>query len=129
MKPHQLQEFEKILNEAKELAKRKSSDYSDDVPVDNISVLGLEGVFCRMTDKWARLYSLIWIKKNPQVKSEKTEDTLIDLLVYCVIALIVMRNKWDTSLSVGVTHCVDEKCPLCSGYTCHATDCPRYGEG
>lgn len=94
MKPYQLREFEKILNEAKDLAKRKSSDYSDDVPVDNIGILGLDGVFCRITDKWARLYSLMWLKKAPQVLSEKLEDTLLDLLVYCVIALIVLRKKW-----------------------------------
>lgn len=76
----------------------KNSDYAaDGDPLSNLkrsSVLGVEpwrGCLVRMSDKWSRLEQLAG-GKQPQVKDEALEDTLIDLANYCLLC-IVLREE------------------------------------
>ena len=52
--------------------------------------LGLKGIFCQINSKYFRLKSLIWLNKKPQV-NESTEDTLVDMINYCTLALILIK--------------------------------------
>ena len=96
MKHEQAKHFCDITDELYELCDKKSKDYSDDMEkgTDNISVLGLRGIYVRMTDKMARLHKFIWLGKDNVVENDGLEDALKDLANYCIIALMVKRNLW-----------------------------------
>lgn len=88
---HMHQEMDKMI----ELFIRKNNDYSgENHAADNISLLGLEGVFVRMFDKIMRLKTLVWDKRQQKVTDESIEDTLRDTAVYALIALTVLHGKW-----------------------------------
>jgi len=84
-----LDEFDKIIKEMRDTFVKKNHDYGDD----NILRFGSKGVFIRQWDKMCRLEQLIWNEKDPKV-TESVEDTLKDLANYCIISLIVLKNKW-----------------------------------
>jgi len=98
MTPGQSEKVDAILEEIYTLMDRKSKDYSDEMIMqdkeDNVSKLGIAGVYVRMTDKMARLYKMIWLNKEAEIKEEGTEDALKDLAVYCIIGLMLMRKVW-----------------------------------
>lgn len=98
MNNSQGKEYCEITNELFDLCDRKSKDYSDDMieagQVDNISALGIPGLYVRMSDKMARLHKMMWLNKTNEVKEEGLEDALKDLANYCIISLMVLRNKW-----------------------------------
>jgi len=52
----------------------------------------LNGLLVRLWDKFARLNNLIGNKKKPRFES--VEDTLYDIINYCVIAILVLQDKW-----------------------------------
>jgi hypothetical protein len=55
--------------------------------------MGLQGLICRMADKMARIVTLGWFAKDPQVKSESLRDTLLDLANYIDFALYCLEEK------------------------------------
>lgn len=59
----------------------------------NWSKLGLKGIFARAHDKMNRLQTLVWEEQESQVYGETVEDTLTDLLNYCVMGLICIRTE------------------------------------
>jgi hypothetical protein len=71
-----------------ELFSRKQSDYTSI----NISLAGEAGVFTRICDKWARLFS--HYRLNKKLLNERVEDTWRDLAVYALIALLVRSGQW-----------------------------------
>jgi hypothetical protein len=53
----------------------------------------LNGLRVRMHDKLARINNLIDSGKNPN--HESLEDSFKDMANYAIIAMLVMREKWD----------------------------------
>lgn len=79
--------FEKILKEILELKKKKSEDYGM-----TWRAFGLDGIWPMIGKKFAR----IWMNKNKpkeKLNFESMEDTLIDMVVYCVMALQLIKEK------------------------------------
>lgn len=85
-------EVNKIMSELGDLLIRKHSDYGPK----NISEApggAINGLLVRMHDKMARLKNLHY--NNKSANYESIEDTYKDLANYAVIALMVLRDKWD----------------------------------
>ena len=89
-----MKEFEinakEIYDEMTALAVRKQHDYGPK----NILAYGLKGVIVRMGDKMARLDQLVWRRESSSVLEEKLEETYKDLANYCMISIMLLRNKW-----------------------------------
>ena len=90
--------FYQILDELKDLHSRKNQDYSGEDPLSNLKMCekgglpGWKGVVVRLTDKISRL--LTFMKKGTfQVSDESLEDTLKDVAVYAILALILYRES------------------------------------
>ena len=86
------QEVERIMFELGDLLVRKHQDYGPK----NISDApggAINGLLVRMHDKMARLKNLHY--NNKSANYESIEDTYKDLANYAVIALMVLRDKWD----------------------------------
>ena len=90
-------DFEKAVSETfdelKELLIKKHIDYGPK----NISDSPggpLNGLRVRMHDKLARINNLVDKGATPQY--EALEDSFKDMANYSIIALLVLRNKWDT---------------------------------
>lgn len=87
------QRFHDILDELKALHDRKQKDYgSDSDPFLNVSasqdwnISPVVGALLRMTDKVRRLQS--WVR-NGNLANEGAEDSMRDISVYAVIALVL----------------------------------------
>ena len=81
------------FDELKELLIKKHLDYGPK----NISDSPggpLNGLRVRMHDKLARINNLVDKGATPQ--SESLEDSFKDMANYSIIALLVLRHKWDT---------------------------------
>lgn len=87
-----MSKFKEIQKECYDLSKRKNNDYGHD----NISALGLKGVYVRLWDKVSRLKQLVWLAKEQEVADESIEDTFKDIANYATIALLFMRDQWGT---------------------------------
>jgi len=90
-------DFEKAVSETfdelKELLIKKHLDYGPK----NISDSPggpLNGLRVRMHDKLARINNLVDNGATPQYES--LEDSFKDMANYSIIALLVLRPKWDT---------------------------------
>ena len=81
-----------IMRELGALLIRKHMDYG----AKNISEApggAINGLLVRMHDKMARLKNLHY--NNKSANYESIEDSYKDLANYAVIALLVLRDKWD----------------------------------
>lgn len=81
-----------IMRELGALLIRKHMDYGPK----NISEApggAINGLLVRMHDKMARLKNLHY--NNKSANYESIEDSYKDLANYAVIALLVLRDKWD----------------------------------
>lgn len=76
--------FKNVSNDAFALFRRKNAGYG----TANIARAGYEGVVIRMRDKFAR------IESGNELPDEKTEDTLLDLANYAMMAVMIRRNLW-----------------------------------
>lgn len=80
-----------------ELHQAKDADYAGQAPLSNFRACGRFGVpawkgaLVRMSDKWARLLSVIE-KGKPDVTGETIDDTLDDLAVYAVIVRVLRKE-------------------------------------
>lgn len=85
--------FANILEEMQELTNKKHSDYGDKT----YNKYGLKMRFADIWRKFARLESLIWEGNPAKVSDESIRDTLIDLAVYSVMAIIVFDEEHNDS--------------------------------
>lgn len=86
-------QFDEILNECRELHKRKSADYANDEdPFLNFRITGLTGISARLVDKSVRLFN-IWQKGERKVSDETIEDTMKDIIVLGALALSWYRTQ------------------------------------
>ena len=91
-----MNEFEQVLDEMKELHDRKRSDYGrKEDPFANVrasedfGVEGWVGALIRANDKMRRLQSAA---KGSTLRNEGIEDSLIDMPVYNIGAIICYRR-------------------------------------
>lgn len=90
--------FDLIVEEMKALHKSKDHDYAGENYLSNLKAcerIGLEswkGTLVRMQDKMSRLENFA-TSDSLLVKDESVEDTLKDLAVYSILALILYRQK------------------------------------
>jgi hypothetical protein len=89
--------FHEILKELGELHDKKQADYGrGDDPFANVrasvdwEVPGWVGALIRGTDKLRRLQSL---RRNGKLENESAADSLKDLAVYSVIALVLYEQE------------------------------------
>lgn len=100
------QRLTELLEELKELHERKSHDYGANDPLGNFEeareIVGspYAGVLVRMGDKWSRIKSL-YKKKKRLVEDESEIQTLKDLAVYALIA-IVLKEREKTAKMVAL---------------------------
>jgi hypothetical protein len=90
-------EFHKLLKEMGDLHSAKDHDYAKGKPLANlrecekIGISAYKGVLIRMSDKWSRILSLT--DSTNEVSDEPIEDTLKDMAVYSLLAIILLREK------------------------------------
>lgn len=91
-------EFDKLLVKIKELHDKKNDDYSDlKDPLSNLrecekfGVPAWLGVLVRMSDKWSRIQQLA--ARKAKIKDETIVDTLMDLAVYSLLAIILYKEN------------------------------------
>jgi hypothetical protein len=91
--------FYEILEEMKTLHSNKNHDYAGQGdPLQNFRECGRIGIdpfigcFVRMQDKYMRIINYINSGKL-MVKGEGVKDTLTDLAVYSIIAIILLEEK------------------------------------
>ena len=89
-KSQQIPEYEQVLEELKDIYKRKNHDYGDSFAI-LYKKFGLQSVIIRLWDKLLRLETLT--KEDAQVKDESIQDTLKDLANYCIMALAEMKKE------------------------------------
>ena len=83
---NEIEQFNKILSEIAELKEKKSADYKS-----TWRVFGIQGLYAEIGKKFAR----IWVNKNKKenLNYESLRDTLIDLVVYCVMTIQLLDDK------------------------------------
>ena len=88
-----LERFKTVLDEMYETTRKKNSDYAS--PQDafrNFREFGAVGILVRMSDKYARLKTALWEKREFQV-NESIKDTAIDLAVYSILLLLMLEES------------------------------------
>jgi len=82
-------EYDNIIKECRQIAVRKNRDYGTDYLVK----YGPKGMLIRISDKIGRLDNLIGKGQNMRVGDEKVNDTLEDIVNYCVYMIMLNNNK------------------------------------
>ena len=90
--------FETITKEMLELYKNKNSDYGSSVN-DTYKKYGMVSYLVRMEDKLNRARRLTQ-RQTQNVVDEKLRDTLIDLSVYSVLAIMELDNEKYSSTNI-----------------------------
>ena len=88
--------FLKILDEIREMHRRKVADYGQGEDFfanvrasEKVGVPAWVGTMIRANDKMVRIQSFI---QNGELKNESVEDSLLDLAAYAIIALALRRE-------------------------------------
>jgi len=88
-----LENFADITKEMLDLTTKKSNDYaSDEDPFANFRTFGELGILVRMSDKFARLKTALYDRKDMAVSDETAEDTILDLATYAILLLCYRRG-------------------------------------
>lgn len=86
---------ERVFEECLELYKRKNHDYSNkgESAFDKAyNKMGAKSLWLRLNDKFTRFESLLFADDEAQVKDEKIEDTLLDLINYAAMGLAKLKG-------------------------------------
>lgn len=86
---------EQVFEECLELYKRKNHDYSNngESAFDKAyKKMGAKSLWLRLNDKFTRFESLLFAEDEAQVKDEKIEDTLLDLINYAAMGLAKLKG-------------------------------------
>ena len=84
---------------------QKQLDYG----YENINRFGTDGLLVRMHDKIARLENLVANRSKVSINDleinfESIEDTLADLIGYCIIGCMVVRDIWKLPMNDKYVH-------------------------
>jgi len=89
-----LREFKRLTDQMYSITQVKNNDYgSTEDPLANFSEFGEFGFLVRMSDKWKRIKTALYEKRELAVRDETVEDTLLDLANYCVLLLCWRRAQ------------------------------------
>lgn len=89
MKLLNMEEYDKISEECRELSVKKNADYG----CDTILVFDTKGLVVRLYDKMERLRNLIWNNNMQNVKDETIEDTAKDMVNYAKYLVMLNRKR------------------------------------
>ncbi len=91
--------FYELIEEIKKLHGAKNKDYVGDDLLSNLkscSSFGIspfKGVLVRLSDKWSRICQLAKNYGEAAVKDERIKDTLMDLVIYSLLAIILFEEE------------------------------------
>lgn len=86
--------FNDVTGQMYRLTMAKNNDYGGETDAwKNFREFGLKGIVVRMSDKWSRIKTALWEERTYKVLTETILDTLMDLAVYCVIAIIWIKYE------------------------------------
>ena len=89
-----LSKFKSLTNRMCELVEVKNHDYGADAdPFENFREFGVKGIVVRLGDKFKRIKTALWYDRELKVANETVIDTLLDLAVYSVIAILWISNE------------------------------------
>lgn len=88
-----LSSFTDKANELHDIYKRKNSDYGNSFD-HSLDTFGVIASVVRLQDKVSRYTSLTTGGNSQQVFDEKVDDTLLDLINYCVMTVMYFENKY-----------------------------------
>ena len=83
------EEYDRIIAQCREITLKKNADYG----CNTLFKFACKGVVVRLNDKMERLINLIWNENKRQVQDEKVEDTVLDMINYCVYLIMLLRGK------------------------------------
>lgn len=92
--------FIRLLAEIRELHKRKRHDYGGNDPLGNLKLCEMAGipawvgVSIRLSDKFSRLMNFVR-QGRLAVNSEPIRDTLMDMAVYSLLAIVLMDEDYE----------------------------------
>lgn len=85
--------FEDKAMELHDIYKRKNSDYGNSFE-NSLDIFGVIASVVRLQDKVSRYVSLTTGGNSQQVLDEKVDDTLLDLINYCVMTVMYFETKY-----------------------------------
>ena len=89
-----LKTFRDLTEKMVAITTAKNNDYAGfGDPFANFREFGTFGFLVRMSDKWKRIKNLVGDGREPSVKDESVEDTLLDLATYALLLLCWLRNE------------------------------------
>ena len=92
-KAQYLSEFKKLTDQMLDLTTKKNADYGSNTdPFANFRTFGELGILVRMSDKFSRLRTALYEKREFQVNNETVEDTALDLAVYALLLISYRRG-------------------------------------
>ena len=92
-KEQYLAEFKKLTDQMLDLTTKKNADYGSAAdPFANFRTFGELGILVRMSDKFSRLRTALYEKREFQVNNETVEDTALDLAVYALLLISYRRG-------------------------------------
>jgi hypothetical protein len=88
-----LTEFKKLTDRMLDITTKKNNDYGGAVdPFKNFRSFEELGILVRMSDKFARLRTALYEKREFQVADETVEDTALDLANYALLLICYRRG-------------------------------------
>ena len=91
--------FEAKAMELHDIYKRKNSDYGNSFE-NSLDIFGVIASVVRLQDKVSRYVSLTTGGNSQQVLDEKVDDTLLDLINYCVMTVMYFETKYSKVLLI-----------------------------
>lgn len=96
--------FDELIQKMKIIHTQKDKDYSGSEELGNLKAcqeLGISpyvGVIMRISDKHKRICNLVKTGLKAEVDEEKLEDSLMDMAIYCILAIILYEERVDANL-------------------------------
>ena len=84
--------YDEIIKDCKKIAIKKNIMYGSE----GLKRFGLKGIVCRLGDKQDRLVNMTW-NNQKDLNNESIEDTLKDMLNYCIYSIMVLNGKLEMS--------------------------------
>lgn len=91
MRNNNVNRFDEILQEMRELYEKKNSDYGNSFN-ETIQEFGFVPAVARINDKVKRMKNIVK-GQEMNVKEETFRDCLMDCAAYCVLTLMEIENK------------------------------------